>query len=214
MTVFSFINLTVKGPGKNRFPGLLVAASFLICVMMLPAPARAEKVADGTVNFTGSMLGGSTCTLVNPALALDFGTLSVDRGGGIPANPLVPFQTRTFQLTNCASSVHHVDMTVTFDEAPIMSPEARKTLIGNNGSSVNVAGILTCPADAVAQGENCTAGSRFSNGEMVTGVVNNGTVNFPLSVSLVSFDFLNPTSPDIPYAGNISMTVSFTFEEA
>ncbi|ECA9705363.1 type 1 fimbrial protein [Salmonella enterica subsp. enterica serovar Bredeney] len=208
MTVFSFINLTVKGPGKNRFPGLLVAAGFLICVMMLPA--RAEKVADGTVNFTGSMLGGSTCTLVNPALALDFGTLSVDRGGGIPANPLVPFQTRTFQLTNCASSVRHVDMTVTFYEAI----DGNNTHIMNNGSSVNVAGILTCPADAVAQGENCTAGSRFSDGEMVTGTVNNGTVKFPLSVSLVSFDLFNPLSPDIPAAGGISMTVSFTFEEA
>lgn len=208
MTVFSFINLTVKGPGKNRFPGLLVAAGFLICVMMLPA--RAEKVADGTVNFTGSMLGGSTCTLVNPALALDFGTLSVDRGGGIPANPLVPFQTRTFQLTNCASSVRHVDMTVTFYEAI----DGNNTHIMNNGDSYNVAGILTCPADAVAQGENCTAGSRFSDGEMVTGTVNNGTVKFPLSVSLVSFDFFNPLSPGIPAAGGISMTVSFTFEEA
>ncbi|ECU9209661.1 type 1 fimbrial protein [Salmonella enterica subsp. enterica serovar Gatuni] len=108
MTLFSFINLTVKASGKSRFPGLPVAAGFLICVMMLPA--RAEKVADGTVNFTGSMLGGTTCTLVDPSLTLDFGTLSVDRGGGIPANPLVPSQTRTFQLTNCASSVHHVDI--------------------------------------------------------------------------------------------------------
>lgn len=210
MTLFPFINLTVKRPGKSRFPGLPVVAGFLTCVMMLPA--RAEKVADGTVSFTGSMLGGATCTLVNPSLTLDFGTRSVDRGGGIPANPLVPSQTRTFQLTNCASSVHHVDMTVTFDEAAAYPPDS--TLIMNTGSSERVAGILTCPADAVAQGENCTAGSRFSSGDVVTGTVNNGTVTFPLSVSLVSFSLFHPASPAMPGAGNISMTVSFTFEEA
>ncbi|ECL8479777.1 hypothetical protein FTZ03_22620 [Salmonella enterica] len=186
-----------------------MAAGFLICVMMLPA--RAEQVADGAVNFTGSMLGDATCTLVEPSLTLDFGTFSVGRGGGIPANPLVPSQTRTFRLTNCASSVHYVNMTVTFAEA---EGYADKTLIANDGSSLRVAGILTCPADAVAQGENCTAGSRFSSGDVVTGTVNNGTVTFPLSVSLVPFDPFSPSSPAMPGAGDISMTVSFTFEEA
>ncbi|EFH8944596.1 hypothetical protein GU769_10270 [Escherichia coli] len=209
MTVFSFINLTVKASGKSRFPGLAVAAGFLICVMMLPA--RADKVADGTVNFTGSMLGGTTCTLVEPSLTLDFGTLSVARGGGIPANPLSS-RTRTFRLTNCGSSVTHVTMLVAFDVAPAFSPDS--TLIVNNGTSEHVAGILSCPADAVAQGVNCTAGNRFRSGDLVTGTVNNGTVNFPLSVSLVSFDLSSPSNPAMPGAGNISMTVSFTFEEA
>ncbi|EBN8663198.1 fimbrial protein [Salmonella enterica] len=210
MAMRSFITPTVKGFVKSRFWGLPVVAGFLMCVMMLSTRA-AEQVADGTVHFTGSLLGPSTCTLVNSSLTVDFGTISVNRGGDIPPNPLVPYQTRTFQLTKCDSSVHEVKMTVSFDPATAMP--LNDTHIHNDGSSSNVAGILVCPADAETQGVNCPKDHRLTYNETVTGTVNNGTVSFPLSVSLVSFKRFQSSNPDMPDAGDISMTVNFTFEE-
>ncbi|EAY0032644.1 hypothetical protein LW793_005030, partial [Salmonella enterica] len=73
MAMRSFITPTVKGFVKSRLWGLPVVAGFLMCVMMLSTRA-AENVADGTVNFTGSLLGPVSCTLVNPSLTVDFGT--------------------------------------------------------------------------------------------------------------------------------------------
>lgn len=210
MAMRSFITPTVKGFVKSRLWGLPVVAGFLMCVMMLSTRA-AENVADGTVNFTGSLLGPVSCTLVNPSLTVDFGTISVDRGEDIPPNPLVPYQTRTFQLTKCDSSVHSVKMTVSFETAAAMP--LNYTHIHNDGSSDNVAGILVCPADAETQGVNCPKDHRLKSDETVTGTVNNGTVSFPLSVSLVTFQHFHSADPAIPAAGNISMTVNFTFEE-
>ncbi|EMB0133843.1 hypothetical protein U6648_004895, partial [Salmonella enterica] len=74
MAMRSFITPTVKGFVKSRLWGLPVVAGFLMCVMMLST--RAAE--NGTVNFTGSLLGPVSCTLVNPSLTVDFGTISVD----------------------------------------------------------------------------------------------------------------------------------------
>ncbi|ENK0253501.1 hypothetical protein AB2X99_004793 [Salmonella enterica] len=89
------------------------------------------------------------------------------------------------------------------------------SLIENaEGSAGNVAGVLVCPANALMQGEVCTAGDRIHSGSVVHGMVNgNREVSFPLEVSLVSFDGFNPSSPYMPDAGSINMTVNFTFEE-
>ncbi|ELJ8358355.1 type 1 fimbrial protein [Salmonella enterica] len=197
---------------KNR----LYRAAVLVTAMLLPGltvqPARAAKNETvGTVNFTGAMLGESTCTLENPQVTVDFGTINVDRKGAVPANPLGSPRTVTFRLTKCASYIQKVNMTVNFDAAPAWEVT---DLIGNQGTAGRVAGVLTCPAEAPAQGVNCTAGNRFSTGETVSGTVTNGGVSFPLTVSLVTFDSFHPSAPHMPGAGSINMTVNFTFEEA
>ncbi|EHK3593109.1 hypothetical protein JTT96_004854 [Salmonella enterica] len=195
---------------KNR----LYRAAGLVTAMLLPGltilPARAAKVADGTVNFTGEMLGGATCTLENPQVTVDFGAINVDRQGVVPANPLGS-RSVTFRLTKCASYIQKVNMTVNFDAAHAWEAT---DLIGNQGTAGKVAGVLTCPAEAPAQGVNCTAGNRFSTGETVSGTVTNGGVSFPLTVSLVTFNPFRPSAPHMPEAGSINMTVNFTFEEA
>ncbi|EMQ1730178.1 type 1 fimbrial protein [Salmonella enterica] len=196
---------------KNR----LYRAAVLVTAMLLTSTAtpsvRAAKVADGTVHFTGAMLGESTCTLENPQVTVDFGTINVDRKGAVPGNPLGSPRTVTFHLTKCMSYIQKVYMTVDFEPA---SPFGVTDLIDNQGEAMKVAGALTCPAAAPAQGVNCTAGNRFSNGETVSGTVTNGGVSFPLEVSLVPFDVFDPSSPVIPDTGSINMTVNFTFEEA
>ncbi|EBJ9224215.1 TPA_asm: type 1 fimbrial protein [Salmonella enterica subsp. enterica serovar Muenchen] len=195
---------------KNRF----YRAAGLVTAMLLPGltilPARAAKVADGTVSFTGEMLGATTCTLENHSLTADFGTINVDRKGEIPANPLTSGKTVAFRFTGCATNIQKVNMTVDFD-----SVFGDDSLIENaEGSAGNVAGVLVCPANALMQGEACTAGARIRAGSVVHGVVNsNREVSFPLEVSLVSFDGFNPSSPYMPDAGSINMTVRFTFEE-
>ncbi|EBS9452209.1 type 1 fimbrial protein [Salmonella enterica] len=196
---------------KNRF----YRAAGLVTAMLLTStatpPVRAAKVAEGTVRFSGAMLGGATCTLENPQVTVDFGAINVDRQGAVPANPLGSPRTVTFRLTKCASYIQKVNMTVNFDAA---HARAATDLIGNQGTAGKVAGVLTCPAEAPAQGVNCTAGNRFSTGETVSGTVTNGGVSFPLTVSLVTFNPFRPSAPHMPEAGSINMTVNFTFEEA
>ncbi|EAP7415674.1 hypothetical protein Q5U43_004562 [Salmonella enterica] len=191
---------------KNR----LYRAAGLVTAMLLTSvaalPARAAK---GTVHFTGAMLGEPTCTLENPQVTVDFGTINVDRQGAVPANPLGS-RSVTFRLTKCASYIQKVNMTVNFDAAHAWEAT---DLIGNQGTAGKVAGVLTCPAEAPAQGVNCTAGNRFSTGETVSGTVTNGGVSFPLTVSLVTFNPFRPSAPHMPDAGSINMTVRFTFEE-
>ncbi|EAW7911439.1 fimbrial protein [Salmonella enterica] len=194
---------------KNRF----YRAAGLVTAMLLPGltilPARAAKVADGTVSFTGEMLGATTCTLENHSLAADFGTINVDRKGPIPVALGTP-QPVAFRFTGCATNIQKVNMTVNFE-----SVFGDDSLIENaEGSAGNVAGVLVCPANALMQGEVCTAGDRIHSGSVVHGMVNgNREVSFPLEVSLVSFDGFNPSSPYMPDAGSINMTVNFTFEE-
>ncbi|HDC2297816.1 TPA: hypothetical protein O7Y16_004859 [Salmonella enterica] len=193
---------------KNRF----YRAAGLVTVMLLPGltipPARAAKMPEGNVRFTGEMLGATTCTLENHSLAADFGTINVDRKGPIPVALGTP-QPVAFRFTGCATNIQKVNMTVNF-----VSVFGDDSLIENaEGSAGNVAGVLVCPANAPAQGVSCTAGSRFRKGDIVSGTVTNGGVSFPLEVSLVSFDGFNPSSPYMPDAGSINMTVNFTFEE-
>ncbi|EAU9329975.1 type 1 fimbrial protein [Salmonella enterica] len=194
---------------KNRF----YRAAGLVTAMLLPGltilPARAAKVADGTVSFTGEMLGATTCTLENHSLAADFGTINVDRKGPIPVALGTP-QPVAFRFTGCATNIQKVNMTVNFE-----SVFGDDSLIENaEGSAGNVAGVLVCPANALMQREVCTAGARIRAGSVVHGMVNsNREVSFPLEVSLVSFDGFNPSSPYMPDAGSINMTVNFTFEE-
>ncbi|EAA7541796.1 fimbrial protein [Salmonella enterica] len=196
---------------KNRLYRAAVLVTAMLLTSIATPPVRAAKVADGVVHFTGAMLGEPTCTLENPQVTVDFGTINVDRKGAVPANPLGSPRTVTFRLTKCVSYIQKVNMTVNFDAAPAWGVT---DLIGNQGTAGKVAGVLTCPAEAPAQGVNCTAGNRFSTGETVSGTVTNGGVSFPLTVSLVTFEPLHPSTPHMPEAGNINMTVNFTFEEA
>ncbi|EAU4784026.1 hypothetical protein EA085_26055 [Salmonella enterica subsp. enterica serovar Give] len=196
---------------KNR----LYRAAVLVTAMLLPGltvqPARAAKNETvGTVNFTGVMMGRGTCTLENPQVTVNFGEINVDRQGPAPAVLGLP-KPVVFRLTKCASYVQKVNMTVSFAVAPGVETG---DLINNDGDSFYVVGALTCPAEAPAQGVNCTTGSRFRNGETVSETVTNGGVSFPLAVSLRTFNMFDPSSPIMPDAGSIDMTVNFTFEEA
>lgn len=197
---------------KNRLyrAAGLVTAMLLTSVATLPARAVPEQVADGTVNFTGEMLGATTCTLESNFLTVDFGTIYVDRKGAVPANPLTQTtKTVAFRLTKSASNIQKVNMTVDF-----VSVSGDNSLIENTGGSArNVAGVLVCPAEAPAQGVDCTPGNRFRTGDIVRGTVTNGGVSFPLTVSLVTFNPLDTANPNMPQAGDINMTVNFTFEE-
>ncbi|EHX5013173.1 hypothetical protein K3Z00_004357 [Salmonella enterica] len=194
---------------KNRF----YRAAGLVTVMLLPGltilPARAAKMPEGNVRFTGEMLGATTCTLENHSLAADFDTINVDRKGPIPVALGSP-QPVAFRFTGCATNIQKVNMTVNFE-----SVYGDDSLIENAGGSAgNVAGVLVCPVNAPAQGVSCTAGSRFRKGDIVSGTVTNGGVIFPLEVSLVSFgNIIDTSSPGMPDAGSINMTVNFTFEE-
>lgn len=194
---------------KNRFYRVAGLVTVMLLSGLTVLPARATKVADGTVNFTGEMLGATTCTLENNSLAVDFGTINVDKNGAVPANPLTPVKPVAFRFTGCATTIQKVNMTVSFDEYPY----GGGSLIINTGETMNVAGVLVCPANALMQGEDCTPGARIASGSVVHGVVSNREVSFPLEVSLVSFNAFNPSSPDMPDAGSINMTVNFTFEE-
>ncbi|EKM3644156.1 type 1 fimbrial protein [Salmonella enterica] len=195
---------------KNKFYRVAGLVTVMLLSGLTVLPARATKVADGTVNFTGEMLGATTCTLENNSLAVDFGTINVDQNGAVPANPLTPVKPVAFRFTGCATTIRKVNMTVSFDEYPY----GDDPLIINTGSAGSVAGVLVCPANALMQGEDCTPGARIASGSVVHGVVNsNREVSFPLEVSLVSFNAFEPSSPDIPEAGSINMTVNFTFEE-
>ncbi|EMD2855430.1 type 1 fimbrial protein [Salmonella enterica subsp. enterica serovar Rubislaw] len=190
---------------KNRLyrAAGLVTAMLLTSVATLPARAVPEQVADGTVNFTGEMLGATTCTLESNFLTVDFGTIYVGKGA-VPAKPLAQTtKTVAFRLTKSASGIQEVNMTVDFKPASPFTD-----LIENQGEAGNVAGVLVCPAEAPAQGVDCTPGNRFRTGDIVKGKVTNGGVSFPLTVELVTF---NPSDP--PQAGDINMTVNFTFEE-
>ncbi|EJC3597098.1 hypothetical protein M4U28_004321 [Salmonella enterica] len=199
---------------KNR----LYRAAVLVTAMLLPGltvqPARAAKNETvGTVNFTGVMMGRGTCTLENPQVTVNFGEINVDRQGPAPVELGLP-KPVVFRLTKCASYVQKVNMTVSF--AVALGAETGDLIHndGDAGEGVYVVGALTCPAEAPAQGVNCTTGSRFSNGETVSGTVTNGGVSFPLTVSLRTFNLFDPSSPIMPDAGSIDMTVNFTFEEA
>ncbi|MIH70345.1 hypothetical protein AH856_25310, partial [Salmonella enterica subsp. enterica] len=183
---------------KNRLYRAAVLVTAMLLTSVTALPARAALAAKGTVHFTGAMLGAPTCTLENPQVTVDFGTINVDRKGAVPANPLGSPRTVTFRLTKCVSYIQKVNMTVNFDAAPAWGVT---DLIGNQGTAGKVAGVLTCPAEAPAQGVNCTAGNRFSTGETVSGTVTNGGVSFPLTVSLVTFEPLHPSTPHMPEAG-------------
>ncbi|EBE1623984.1 type 1 fimbrial protein, partial [Salmonella enterica] len=186
---------------KNR---LFLTAVLVTGLVVLPA--WATKVADGTVSFTGYMSGPPTCTLENSHLTVDFGTIHADRDGGIPVSP----RTVTFRLENCAAYVQKVKMAVSFQSAGADSPE----FIGNGGSATGVAGQLACPAETQETDGSCAPGVGIRSGDMVTGTVQAGRVSFPLAVSLVPFDSASPSSPAMPGAGTVSMTVNFIFEEA
>ncbi|EBO6447804.1 type 1 fimbrial protein [Salmonella enterica] len=194
---------------KNKFYRVAGLVTVMLLSGLTVLPARATKVADGTVNFTGEMLGATTCTLENNSLAVDFGTINVDRNGAVPANPLTPVKPVAFRFTGCATTIQKVNMTVSFNEYPY----GDDSLIMNAGGAMNVAGVLVCPANARMQGVDCTPGAHIHSGSVVHGVVSNREVSFPLEVSLVSFNAFDPSYPDIPDAGDINMTVNFTFEE-
>ncbi|EAQ0412647.1 type 1 fimbrial protein [Salmonella enterica] len=194
---------------KNRFYRVAGLVTVMLLSGLTVLPARATKVAGGTVNFTGEMLGATTCTLENNSLAVDFGTINVDQNGEVPANPLTPVKPVAFRFTGCATNIQKVNMTVDFTS--VLNDDS---LISNDGSAWNVGGALVCPANALMQGEVCTAGTRIHSGGVVHGMVNsNREVSFPLEVSLVSFKIFDSSSPDMPGPGNINMTVNFTFEE-
>ncbi|EDT7036520.1 type 1 fimbrial protein [Salmonella enterica subsp. enterica] len=196
---------------KNRLYRAAVLVTAMLLTSIATPPVRAAKVADGIVHFTGAMLGEPTCTLENPQVTVDFGPINPNPGA-VPANPLTQPRPVTFRLTKCASYIQKVNMTVSFTALATMPVV---NLIENQGTAAKVAGILTCPAEAPAQGVNCTVGDRFGNGDTVSGTVTNDGVSFPLSVSLVTFKSrFHPSTPTTPGTGSINMTVNFIFEEA
>ncbi|EAN3270540.1 type 1 fimbrial protein [Salmonella enterica] len=196
---------------KNRLYRAAVLVTAMLLTSVAALPARAAQAAEGTVHFTGAMLGEPTCTLENPQVTVDFGPINPNPGA-VPANPLTQPRPVTFRLTKCASYIQKVNMTVSFTALATMPVV---NLIENQGTAAKVAGILTCPAEAPAQGVNCTVGDRFGNGDTVSGTVTNDGVSFPLSVSLVTFKSrFHPSTPTTPGTGSINMTVNFIFEEA
>lgn len=194
MVCFSFFS---RSCGEHRFFWLSVVACFLMCVI---SPCQAEKVADGTVNFTGTMLGAQTFTL-RTASSQYSGTVELGNilsGDVVSRN--VPAQVKHIEQVKVEwASGDSVKMSVNFD-----SVEGDNTLIKNQGTAQNVAGVLTCPTDA--QGINCTSGYQFGNGDSVTGQADGGIVTFPLAVSLVS------TGGKVT-AGSVYMQVHLVFEE-
>lgn len=173
---------------------------FLPLACLLAGQARAGKVADGSVHFTGFLAGKETCTLVSSALNVDFGTLSVD-SGTMP--DVLASRHVAFHFTNCPTTTQRIVMTVSFspffeDEGSIM-----------NDDSAGVVGSLTCSnsGDMAHAGVlGCSAGN-IQNGGHLTGVVHDDrTLYFPLIVSLHPSEVFD-------VSGAVNMTVNFTFEE-
>ncbi|EAA5301822.1 type 1 fimbrial protein [Salmonella enterica subsp. enterica serovar Manhattan] len=183
---------------KMRLFFLPVVATVFSC--LLTGPVRADKVADGSVNFTGILLGKETCTLVSSALNVDFGTLSVD-SGAMP--DVLASRPVAFHFTNCPSMTQRILMTVSF------TPFYHEDSIINDGLA-DVTGSLACSnlGDMAHAGVfGCPVGN-IQNGGRLSGVVHNDrTLYFPLIVSL------HPIKVGKFASGTVNMTVNFTFEE-
>lgn len=194
---------------KMRLFFLPVVATVFSC--LLTSPVRADKVADGSVNFTGILLGKETCTLVNPDLNVDFGMLTAGPG----ATPVIlTSRNVAFHFVKCPATTGSVVMTVSFEEVS-GSFSAAPYGIGNKGTS-DVMGVLNCDAGEVTQAgvSGCPADPAvLRNFSRLTGKVGNDrTLSFPLTVSLASrWEGLDGTPSVSP--GTVNMTVNFTFEE-
>ncbi|EGK6862131.1 type 1 fimbrial protein [Salmonella enterica subsp. enterica serovar Amager] len=184
---------------KMKLFFLSVASTVFSCLLAGQALAG-NKVADGSVDFTGFLAGKDTCTLVSSALNVDFGTLSVD-SGAVP--DVLASRHVAFHFTNCPTTTQRILMTVSF------FPFYDEDSIVNDGSA-GVTGSLTCSnsGDMLHAGvSGCPAGN-IQNGGHLTGVVHDDrTLYFPLIVSLYSMGAYMPPS------GTVDMTVNFTFEE-
>ncbi|EMZ7035339.1 hypothetical protein ABE276_003417 [Salmonella enterica] len=132
-------------------------------------------------------------------MVVDFGTINITQVGGVLPDPLVPPREIAFRLINCAASARNVKMTVTYQETGKESYH-----IANAGSATGVAGLLTCSS----QDPECWPGSHIYSGGSLIRAVQDGSVSFPLKVSLVA-----PDSAVRPAGGSVDMTVNFVFEE-
>ncbi|ECD4468651.1 type 1 fimbrial protein [Salmonella enterica subsp. enterica serovar Kisangani] len=182
---------------------------FLTC--LLAGQARADNVADGSVSFTGTLLGEETCTLVNPDINVDFGTFSVDPG----ATPeILTSRDIAFHFTKCPTTIHRVLMHINFDEVSGSFSSAPYG-IGNQGSA-GVMGTLACNAGEISQAGvfGCpSAPAVLRGGYLLTGIVHNDrTLFFPLTVSLVAQRKGITGLPSVA-PGTINMIVNLTFEE-
>ncbi len=181
----------------------------ILLTCLLAGQSRADKVADGSVNFAGTLLGKETCTLVNPDVNVDFGTFSVESW---VTSPILTSRHMAFQFTKCPATTQRVLMTVYFDEVT-GDISSVPYCIENKGSS-SVMGALACDAGEIAQAGifGCSSGHAFlRNSSQLVGIVHaDGTLFFPLIVSLVTMDWPPGSSPT---AGTVNMIVNFTFEE-
>ncbi|ELV5025788.1 type 1 fimbrial protein [Salmonella enterica] len=200
MMVISTFNYRRIASVKKRFFRRWVLSTVALLMSAIVLPVRAgQVVADGIVNFSGVMLGAPTCTLENRQLAVDFGTINITQVGGVLPDPLVPPREVVFRLTNCAASVKSVRMAVTYQET-----DKESYHIANAGTATGVAGQLACSS----KDPDCWPGSHIYSGGSLIRTVQDGSVSFPLEVSLVA-----PDSAGRPVGGSVDMTVNFVFEE-
>ncbi|KFT70948.1 hypothetical protein [Salmonella enterica] len=95
--------------------------------------AQAEKVADGSITFSGVIEGGhETCTLQNPALTKDLGTSS-SRNFFIPE-----VRMPQFEFTGCGANGARFNMTLVFDVDPNVPGGAYNEYVKNHGTSRNI----------------------------------------------------------------------------
>ncbi|EAB2013546.1 type 1 fimbrial protein [Salmonella enterica] len=189
---------------KMRLRLFFLPLAAIVFSCLLAGQARAGKVADGTVGFTGFLVGKETCTLVSSDLNVDFGTLSV-----VSVEPPAILASRdvAFQFTKCPTTTNRIKMTVDFNET-----QASSLTYGIvNSGDAGVMGILACNAGQSVQSGvfGCTTGARqLRNGAHLIGIVGDDrTLSFPLTVSLT------PLGWGLSVFGSINMTVNFTFEE-
>ncbi|EAA3138406.1 type 1 fimbrial protein [Salmonella enterica subsp. enterica] len=189
----------------------LLPLTGMLLTCLLAGQSRADKVADGSVSFTGTLLGKETCTLVNPDINVDFGIFSVDPG----ATPeILTSRDIAFHFTKCPATTNRVLMTVDFNEISGGFSSAPYGIY-NQGSS-SVMGTLACNAGEIIQAGvfGCPSDHAvLRNFSQLTGIVHNdGTLFFPLTVSLAA-QMEGITGLPLVIPGTINMIVNFTFEE-
>ncbi|EAA8755088.1 hypothetical protein DK104_19605 [Salmonella enterica subsp. enterica serovar Lexington] len=104
--------------------------------------AQAEKVADGSITFSGVIEGGhETCTLQNPALTKDLGTRS-SRNFFIHEGRMPQFE-----FTGCGANGARFNMTLVFDVDPNVPGGAYNEYVKNHGTARDIRTFIDADDD-------------------------------------------------------------------
>ncbi|EAA1210257.1 hypothetical protein DRL70_18575 [Salmonella enterica subsp. enterica serovar Bareilly] len=162
--------------------------------------AQAEKVADGSITFSGVIEGGhETCTLQNPALTVDLGTRSTK-------NFFVEIHdVPQFEFTGCGANGARFNMTPVFDADSDFSSCQPNQCVKNHGTSRNIVASMDADDDM-----SRACGDMFKRQSLFSGKT--WTCRFNSDSGKIGVSFIMDAGADkdaIP--GTINLLTSFIF---